>query len=140
MSRCGASLRPGLAEGAHGRVRELYLGHGLAAVGCLLLAVFRADRDEEALDEYPAVVGMLGIGEAHGMDQLVDEDVAFYGTANGGAVLCGIDGGVRWQKDVGQIHHGRALESELVLGVEAVTGCGAEQNLGVGLGGGGFEF
>ena len=74
------------------------------------------------------------------MDQLVDEDVAFYGTANEGAVLCGIDGGVRRQKDVGRIHHGRALEAELVLGVEAVTGFGAEQNLGVGLGGGGFEF
>jgi len=41
---------------------------------------------------------------------------------------------------VGRIHHGRALEAELVLGVEAVTGFGAEQNLGVGLGGGGFEF
>jgi hypothetical protein len=32
------------------------------------------------------------------------------------------------------------MEAELVLGVEAVTGFGAEQNLGVGLGGGGFEF
>ena len=67
------------------------------------------------------------------MDQLVDEDVAFYGTANEGAILCGIDGGVRRQKDVGRIHHGRALEAELVLAVEAVTGFGAEQNLGVGL-------
>ena len=44
------------------------------------------------------------------------------------------------RKDVGRIHHGRDLEAELVLGVEAVTGFGAEQNLGVGLGGGGFEF